>query len=298
MKTIYYVFFTFILISLAACEQVIDFNGKQPDDKIILNTIIGCDENYHSINLYKSAFLFSSNEMQRLTATVEIKVNNTLTAVENDGYGFYMFNADLQANDKIEISVFDNSLGNVKAESVVPEPPVILSVNSEYFLDFDSATYYMRTLITLRDKPDEKNYYRLLIKRTKTYHEEYEYSFEETEYFVNQDIVLSSLSREGKEDDNNLSRIFPDELFQGKEYTINVYFPLGQRYETRNEIIDVEIELQALTEPLYLYMRSLEQKWNSDVFDQPVKVYSNVSGGYGILGIYNSTKEHITVSRN
>jgi hypothetical protein len=298
MKTIYYIFFTFILISFAACEQVIDFNGKQPDDKVILNTIIGCSENYHTMNLYKSAFLFSSDQMKPLNAAVEININNTPTEVESDGNGFYMFNADLQVNDKIGINVFDNLLGNFKVEDIVPEPPVILSVNPEYFIGFDSVTLYMRTLITLRDKSGEKNYYRLLIKRLKTYQKEYEYGFEETEYFVNQDIVLSSLSREGKEDDNNLSRIFPDELFQGKEYTLNVYFPLGQRYETRKEIIDIEIELQALTEPLYLYMRSLEQKWNSDVFDQPVKVYSNVTGGYGIMGIYNSSKEHITISRN
>jgi hypothetical protein len=182
MKTIYYIFFTFILIAFAACEQVIDCNGKQPDDKMILNAIIGCDENNHTINLYRSAFLFSSYEMQPLDATVEIKINNTSKAVRNDGNGYYVFDADLQANDKIEISVSDNLLGKVKAEDIVPEPPVILFVNPEYFTGFDSVTFYMRTLITLQDKSDEKNYYKLLIKRIKTYHE---YSFEETEYFVN-----------------------------------------------------------------------------------------------------------------
>jgi hypothetical protein len=45
-------------------------------------------------------------------------------------------------------------------------------------------------------------------------------------------------------------------------------------------------------------MRSLEQKWHSDLFDQPVKVYSNVNGGYGVLGIYNSTKQIINVRFN
>jgi hypothetical protein len=292
-----------IMILFVACEQVIDFDGKQEENKLVLNTVVSCTNDVHVINLSTSAFLFSQDDIAEMEGLpVEVKINGLPVEVEAvPTRGAYKFNAELNTGDKIEISVSDNQYGTVLSRDIVPEPPVITSVDTVRFYDNDSQSLYMRTLIKIKDKPVEKNYYRLLIKRIRTYREEmfdgsiWEHSEEETGYFVNQDIVLSALSREGKGDDNNISRIFSDDLFQGEEYMINVYFPLATGSHVLKENVEIEIELQSLTESLYLYLRSLEQKWNSDIFDQPIRVYSNVEGGYGILGICNSTEKNIVV---
>ncbi|MDR2383917.1 MAG: DUF4249 domain-containing protein, partial [Prevotellaceae bacterium] len=304
MKTKYSKILYFCLpVMFAACEQVIDFEGDRPDNKVILNAVIGCDEDSHNIFLTRSAFIFSSDEVEAIDGLpVEVSINGDMVAeVENQSSGRYVFKAALKTGDKVEISVPDNLPETVKAIDIVPEPPVIVSVDSVRFYDYTTGSVLLRTLIKIKDKPGEKNYYRLLIKTITIYDEgdKLEYRIEkEILYSVSQDIILSGLSREGKEDDNNLSRIFPDDLFSGEEYTLNVFFPVTAGSAFIEEKTEVEIELQSLSESLYLYMRSLEQKWNSDIFDQPTKIYSNVNGGYGILGLYSSCKKTIILNKD
>jgi len=43
----------------------------------------------------------------------------------------------------------------------------------------------------------------------------------------------------------------------------------------------------ALSENLYLYLKSLELALAADRFQEPVKIFTNVDGGYGIVGVYN-----------
>jgi hypothetical protein len=284
------------------CEQVIDFDGDRPENKLVLNVVTGGDEQQHRIFLQRSAFMFSSDEIQPVNELpVEVRINGDLADIQAEGGGgIYEFTAGLHTGDKVEINVPYQS-STVRASDIVPEPPVIVSVDSVPFYDYNTGSILLRTLIKIKDKPGEKNYYRLLISLIRTYGEESELGTftarEEIQYSVSQDIILSELSREGKENDNNLSRIFSDDLFSGAEYTLNVSFPLVAGSMLMKNKTEVEIELQSLTESLYLYMRSLEQKWNSDIFDQPVKVYSNVSGGYGILGLYNSCRRTMVFNK-
>lgn len=301
MKTKYSKILYFCLtVIFASCEQVIDFEGERPDSKLILNAIIGCDEELHRIFLLRSAFIFSSEEVEAIDSLpVKVMINGDRVAEEDEIFRGFAFKAALKTGDRVEVSAPYLS-ETVRASDIVPEPPVIVSVDSVLLHDYNTGSAMLRTLIKIKDKPGEKNYYRLLISAVRTYGKGTEFEHEEEEeihYSVSQDVILSGLSREGKVDDNNLSRIFSDDMFSGEEYTLNVYFPVTASDDI-NEKTEVKIELQSLTESLYLYMRSLEQKWNSDIFDQPVKVYSNVVGGYGVLGLYNSSIYRMTVNKN
>jgi hypothetical protein len=303
MKTKYSIILCACLpVIFASCEQVIDFDGERPDNRLVLNTVFGGGDEVHNIFLMQSAFMFSSDEIQPVDGLpVEVRINGEAVAeVENKSAGRYEFKAGLKTGDRVEISVPYLSR-TVSTADVLPEPPVIVSADSVRFYDYETGSVMLRTLVKIKDKPGEKNYYRLLITTTRTYDEGMEFEHvekEETQFSVSQDIILSGLSREGKENDNNLSRIFPDDLFSGEEYTLNVYFPVTAGSTLITEKTVVEVELQSLTESLYLYMRSLEQKWNSDIFDQPVKIYSNITGGYGIMGLYSACRKKITLEKD
>lgn len=150
--------------------------------------------------------------------------------------------------------------------------------------------------------PTKKNYYRILIQE-KTIPEyegaptEDELEWRNTEVFIDQEILFNKIDGvAGDSKFDHTYRIFPNDLFQGKDYTLNVYI----RKDSGNPWGEVErrlvkVEIQSLTESLYLYQRSVEIASNQDYFQEPVKVYSNINGGYGILGIYHSDEKVIVV---
>ena len=84
-------------------------------------------------------------------------------------------------------------------------------------------------------------------------------------------------------------RVFSDELFDGKEYTLQVKEQLRSdtKYYTKRHI-----RLYSLSEPYYQYLLSLQNIKNEGIMGgltnvglaEPVRIYSNVEGGTGIAG--------------
>lgn len=278
-----------ITLLCSNCERVVEFDGEYKERKLVLNSFIGCNLESNTVTASKSAFIFAPNEYVEYidNLPMEIKVNG----IDCDNIQFlytgeYAYRVNLKAKDKITIKAYPDNGEVVTAEEIMPDKPTILSVDTARF--FQDNQLYMRTLIKIKDIPGERNYFRLHVRNRVIFNEGSmnEYYIEDTKYFINQDIVLSSLSGNEIKDEGNLYRIFPDDLFKDKEYTINVYFTFKELYpRERGEII---VELQAISESMYLYLRSLELAQNREVFDEPVKLYSNIKGGYGIWGTYNS----------
>jgi hypothetical protein len=94
--------------------------------------------------------------------------------------------------------------------------------------------------------------------------------------------------------DSGLS--FTDAIFDGKEYTIKVFFSKHYYSET-NEEVNYEVFLYSMSRASHLYkISSASQSSTEDnPFSQPVQVFSNVNHGMGIFGAFNSTKMRINV---
>lgn len=307
---------------LTACENIIEFKGKDKENKLVVNHIVDTKQEEQIIDFSASYFLFEDMEdwngwddpsskwkdewglppggLQELP--LEITVNGEPQEYYSIGGNYLAYRpGELKAGDKIAVEIDHELSGRVYVEETVPELPVILSVDTMRFFDSEMYSLFMRSLITIKDRPNERNYYRLLIRRKVLFDEgtKWEYLSEMTDYYINQDPALSSLLDQGMEDyEGNICRIFSDDLFDGGEYTLNVYFPLSYGSSELKEKVDVEIELYAISESLYFYMRSIEQKWNSDTFSHPVRIYSNVKGGYGILGIQHPLNYRFPVGRS
>jgi hypothetical protein len=60
----------------------------------------------------------------------------------------------------------------------------------------------------------------------------------------------------------------------------------------------VKVEIHTLSEKLYQNLQSqgLASGMTGDVFSEPVKIYTNMRGGYGILGVYNVTEKEKPVA--
>lgn len=284
--------FCLLLFLLAGCEKIIDFDDKQPPKKIVLTTLVGCDSDTALITLSESSLIYDDLSFELPEdADIKIEVNGERC---NNIWLEYMysteiilgFEASVREGDVIRISVETDKHPVAVGEEQMPSPPVILDVQTERFQHSEYTGPLIRTLIRIKDELAVSNYYRLLIKLSDN-----KGWWAYMDYYIDQDLVMSSLSSQEIQDgdDTNRMRIFPDDLFNGKEYTLNVYFADPFYYSHEDEEPEVTIELQALSESMYLYLRSLEMSYNSDIFSEPVRIYSNIRGGYGVVGTYHSS---------
>ncbi|MCD7935948.1 MAG: DUF4249 domain-containing protein [Tannerellaceae bacterium] len=287
-----------LLLLGAGCEKIIDFDGRQPPKKLVVTTMVGCDTELSTLTISESFLIYGENDEFDMPEEGEVKIE--INGEECEILEFYVyeydrivkcyFDAQVKENDVIRVSVRTDKHPVATGEERVPPPPVIVDVQTEPFYTEPFYSEYgagwTRALIRIKDDPGVSNYYRLFIKQ---YYDEERWYY--IDYHIDQDLVMSSLSsqeiQEGDGDTNRM-RIFPDDLFNGKEYTLNIYFwdPNYYEYEGNGTLM---VELQSLSESMYLYMRSLEMSYNSDIFSEPVRIYSNIQGGYGIVGAYNST---------
>lgn len=80
--------------------------------------------------------------------------------------------------------------------------------------------------------------------------------------------------------------IFTDEGFSGGKYQVRCYSYSNFGEPERNNL---EVLVYQLTRDTYLYVRSKDQYWNAldNPFAEPVRVHTNVEGGYGIFTLAN-----------
>jgi hypothetical protein len=119
-----------------------------------------------------------------------------------------------------------------------------------------------------------------------------------TDYtFSFDDIVSGNTNRDSIGPPNSLStnkfNVFSDDLFNGKQYALKfsvpynkeVYLPGKIPLSTKKELY---IDLQGISREYYLYLQTRSNAKNSNFFAEPVQVYTNITGGIGILGSYTT----------
>ncbi len=79
------------------------------------------------------------------------------------------------------------------------------------------------------------------------------------------------------------SNVFDDVLINGKEYKFTVETRMRKQSEITPYVI---VELQHLSSDLYYYLKNIEEFRISDfdLYNNPIAIHSNVSGGWGVFG--------------
>lgn len=298
------------LISLiclfSSCNNDVDFKGKEPASKMVVNAVINNQSYTNLIKLSESTFIYSDVKPKLIeNPNIEVKINDQPVDVSFDHAKgtncYYNFIGRLYTGDKVEVSGHTDKHGTVYGMDFVPQPPEIVSVDYEWFIGQDNYSY-LRTFVTVKDRPNEKNYYRILITGKSILEYDGAPTFDEIDWqyldiYVDQEILFNNIDGiAGNDKNSHTYKIFSDDLFQGKEYTLNTYVRQDKPWEYTwgmKTTSFIKVEIHSLSENLYMYLRSLETASIEDIFHEPVKVYSNIEGGYGILGIYNANEKTI-----
>lgn len=114
--------------------------------------------------------------------------------------------------------------------------------------------------------------------------------------FIDGEMLFHNPTEEGEGREPDFYRIFTDDLFQGKEYTLNIYID-GSNYADSdwNDYVRqwVKVEIHTLSEKLYhnLHSQELAIGPSGDIFSEPVKIYTYTQTDTAYLAFIISVKK-------
>jgi hypothetical protein len=295
----------------SSCEKYVDFKGKELAPKMVINSIIHAKSDTGVIKISESVFDYSDQQPEVVeNPEIHLSINgkecnqvwlDTIIGI----HAYYKFVSQLNVGDKVEFSARTTKHGTVHGFDNVPAVTEIKNIETSWFKR--DGFGYLRLYVTLKDNPLERNFYRILIRTNNiivhpSIQEPLDY-WDLAEIFIDDEILFNSSTEKDESGKTpNHYRIFSDEMFSGQEYTLNIYIENGNFAEdTQLDYVrqNVKVEIQTLSEKLYqnLHSQELASGTTDDVFYEPVKIYTNIQGGYGILGIYNSIEKEKVIAK-
>lgn len=324
MKHIKILILLIILCSLAGCDNEIDYLAKDKEPKLVINALLNAET---SLNFLYVNLTGKTDIEEVKDAKVEVYINNELKEIalpaDKIKYikGGYIIKSSFKVGDIVKISVktIDDKY-HAWAEIKVPERIFIDSVDTTTIKEkqrYMKVNDYMRYKIKFRDRPNEKNYYRIILEQRNTtnwidsYGQKGSNSYLSTSMIIRDDIVLTDGSPSTIEDEENgilapienRYSVFDDSRFTNSSYTMTVSQSIPLKVSTDNTTIesmtsDVTIRLMSITEHEYHYLRSLSMYYSDEFIErisEPIRFPSNVKGGTGIIGISSESKKTMRI---
>lgn len=243
---------------------------------------------------------------------------------------YYYTSADYvpQAGDHIVVTA-SMSTKKVSTETVVPDKPQIEIISHEVipenpYQEMNGLTNLTDTIVRLTCRIKNtggEHYYRLRVRNEGYYYEETNSDYwngEKWERLVYSTYLLQDIYFSDDElfFDNRItknfggwpayfSNVFDNSLMKGSDYTFTIDSP--KAFMTYRYLTDVArgklpfipdrvmVELQAISPEFYRYLKSVQlyRITEADAYSEPLPIYSNVEGGWGILGALSYDRHYV-----
>lgn len=294
-----------ILISLLfiGCEKEISIDVLEPPSSVVVNSLFSNDSVLR-ISLGRTYGILEPKEKNNVAADIELyekdKLIDTLTL---NGNNFESKQIPSEAkNYRISIKLNDGSI--VSAQDYVPSAPqVISSTYRDSVFVGDEGDIFSQVSLEIMDSGEQTNFYEvnLVLKVIDNENDLPDY-LKETDLFfepINNDLVLLN---EGLLSYYPNFLLFTDELFNGKNYELNISFrPENISFygNNSNQNVGLVMEFRNVSENYYHYKRGLLQhvfNQDGDVWDgtgEPVQLFTNITNGYGIFAGYSQSTDTI-----
>lgn len=314
------------LLTTVSCENELPFNVKDNPPKLVMNALINADS---LSNVLFLNFTGRNNAAHVTGATVEVYINGELSESlrplppkqEEDMQCRFNITGKFNPGDIVRIDArTDDGQYHAWAEVTVPQRP-------NEIMDIDTMTVplsrynyiqnYLRYKINIKDRPNEDNYYRLIVDKqtmVKSYDEETSDFITQTTHHYNfisrEDVVLTDGQPTTSDDEengmfdtvNNIYGVFDDTRFKDASYIMTVYNQTDSEFFTEYDSdvnTDVVVRLLSITEIEYYYLKALnliDTDAYDETIDEPIKFPGNVQGGVGIIGISTEVSKVIHIN--
>ena len=298
MKTDHILPLILVVIVLGSCTKTIDFEEGDTEQQIIVNSIL-CPDSTFKVMLTKSQSILT-NYYHEMVSNAEVTLfeDGAEVGLATEEAGYYKiagFKPGAGKSYQLKIVAGEKQL---QAETTIPQPVEMLETDTSTVKD-EWGGEDMNIDLKFKD-PSGEDYYRISVFQEQLYRSGNQdgstsYYLNKTSYNFNaNDPVFKSLySNFGGGDwdigPENDYTIFPDDLFNGKEYHIQIktrflsYSYPGMIYQK------YIIHFQKISKDMFNFLKysNLYDYYHDDPFSEPVPVYSNIQNGSGILAGLN-----------
>jgi hypothetical protein len=292
--------FIVILTSFQSCTKVIEIDLPPADSKIVVNSLF-TDGKQIKVHLSKSISVLDNSIPECNDATIILLKDNVITDTLFLNGGYYYSHVKAERGKKYSLVITAPEMDSVTCNDVIPEKTILqnYSLNDSVMINEDgfSITTFELNFI---DQPGP-NYYEIsMVAEYPSYGGSV--SKRNVTFEKNSDPVLTST---GLLDYRPQTLIFSDYLFDEKSYSLKVNYSIyadipkignGPSYGYK-----LYVSFRAVSESYYkykekqiVYLFGLDP----DIFSgtsEPVQLFSNIKGGYGIFAGYSSDDKTIDV---
>jgi len=280
-----------------SCTKIVNIDIPQIEQKTTLYSLVGNSKQLQ-VSIGKSygilEYIDSDDLPENETANVELFVNSSfIETLSNNGSYYYSLNYLPNSGDSIDIIAQTNKGDTLVASTLIPDIILLDTVVLADSAFFDEEGYlHSQVTINFNDIPNSNNYYEVYFWA----------QCDETnpDDFIpvhNYNSASPIIINENLLDYEPQSILFSDQLFDGEEVGIPISFSYpcidyntGGNLETEFTVI---VYFLSVTEEYYLYRKTLYKHlfsqhtdiWNGAI--EPINMYSNVRGGYGVLAGYS-----------
>ena len=300
-------FLSILLIGFSACETVVTIDIPEHEPRLVVYGLISPDSTWQ-IQVTRSAGTLQKNQdLSAVTnATVVIKEENNIVAtLTHSGNGYYSDeNSRPIAGTSYSIEVSASGFENITASAHIPDEFIHTSLiegdwnEAEWGgLEFDGTISF-----NFNDPAGEENFYQLKVyKKSVEYQGNIVYY---DRYFESSDQAIISEATVDIEDNGRWSgstALFSDALFDGESYDLKIIPRFDHSREDEGDstadTLSYRFDLTQISEDYYRYKRAYRayQDANDNPLAEPVQIYSNIEGGFGLFTGFNTSRSTIEV---
>jgi hypothetical protein len=266
-----------LIIGLSACEKDADVKLPKVESKLVVSSFISPMDTIIKVNVTLSQPLYNNSNSNDYSAisNAAVQINdgtNFQTLAYNDTGNYYfvsttLFPLSVGTTYYLTVSTPDGK--NVNASTSIPSSNQSLTYSAEPIVDPNNSNRFFFST-EWNDPSGAENYYRIV------YYDKYYYDGStDTSYYSAHSNDISDKDKDGS--------------------TIAESFEI---YASINSTMNASGELQLIhaSKEYYLYHSKLfDAAYSSGPFSEPVQMYTNINGGYGVFAGYNPYIVQVTL---
>ncbi|MCT4586193.1 MAG: DUF4249 domain-containing protein [Carboxylicivirga sp.] len=287
-----------ILVSTSACEKEIAYDGEELKNYLVCNSIIQTDSVFECM-VTRSKTIFEKEGIARISdAVVEVYQNEQLIeTLPHTKNGYYRSGT----TKAIEGSTYTFKVSHPSFKTITGSATTLAAPKIE-LLNYKKSEMHSGYEATISiENMEGNNYFRIkgyALKETSRSNYGPQ-TFAYFHAFISSDDPLLNFNKPKNDDSEfddqvpNRFNIFNDDVFDGK---YQLKFDIG---DYQGDALGYKIEVQHITEDLYLYYNTLQSRQylgDDDALSEPIKVHCNVSNGAGIIGGVTSDKVEFIIA--
>lgn len=301
------------LLFQIACDPISVVKLPDHESRLTVNSYLVEGEEV-LVDISKSVGILGETEPSlRLVkdARVELLENNRFVSsfsfidsvpnIYNPDWGLYKSSYKPKAEHQYELRVFHPELGEAIAQTHIPSKPVVENIRFEREAGQDAVGDPLSAIFfTLSDPLSTKNYYEIFVVLR------YERHWIDSVSIETRLGALGSRLGDGSffQEYDKAPGLLSDDLFDGQSQDIALFFWSGSGSTVNGEpvpleIVDVSLVVRSCDKHYFEYRSVIDlhldiQNEEAPLFPaEPISAYSNIEGGYGILGAYHTFSQKV-----